>query len=128
MSPRSEIPHTRPQQLPSSTPSPKRLSHSAPERGTGATVRGRPRGRRSALQDAPPPPAIRWSTSTTQDASLLVRLVEAAARSRTTCSVALISGANMRALVTNRVDDFRVKAYASTNGVLLAVDLSEARR
>ena len=34
----------------------------------------------------------------------------------------------MRTLVTNRNDDFRVKAYAGVNGVLLAFDLSAARR
>lgn len=34
----------------------------------------------------------------------------------------------MRALVTNTQDDFRVKAYAGTNGVLLAMDLAESRR
>ncbi|WP_339538959.1 phospholipase D-like domain-containing protein [Pseudomonas sp. RA_15y_Pfl2_54] len=34
----------------------------------------------------------------------------------------------MRMLVTNPEDDFRVKAYAGTNGVLLAMDLAEPRR
>jgi len=34
----------------------------------------------------------------------------------------------MRTLVTNLQDDFRVKAYAGTNGVLLAMDLAEHRR
>ena len=34
----------------------------------------------------------------------------------------------MRVLVTNPQDDFRVKAYAGTNGVLLAMDLAEPRR
>ncbi|SEN98820.1 phospholipase D-like domain-containing protein [Pseudomonas sp. NFACC39-1] len=34
----------------------------------------------------------------------------------------------MRVLVTNAQDDFRVKAYAGTNGVLLAMDLAEPRR
>ena len=34
----------------------------------------------------------------------------------------------MRVLVTNSQDDFRVKAYAGTNGVLLAMDLAESRR
>jgi len=34
----------------------------------------------------------------------------------------------MRVLVANPQDDFRVKAYAGTNGVLLAMDLSEPRR
>ncbi|PBJ19885.1 hypothetical protein BSG18_38200 [Pseudomonas ogarae] len=34
----------------------------------------------------------------------------------------------MRVLVTNAQDDFRVKAYAGTNGVLLAMDLAESRR
>lgn len=34
----------------------------------------------------------------------------------------------MRILVTNPQDDFRVKAYAGTNGVLLAMDLAEPRR
>ncbi|MFJ2539430.1 phospholipase D-like domain-containing protein [Pseudomonas sp. NPDC087614] len=34
----------------------------------------------------------------------------------------------MRILVTNPEDDFRVKAYAGTNGVLLAMDLAEPRR
>ena len=34
----------------------------------------------------------------------------------------------MRRLVTNAADDFRVKAYAGTNGVLLAMDLDETRR
>jgi hypothetical protein len=34
----------------------------------------------------------------------------------------------MRQLVTNDQDDFRVKAYAGTNGVLLAMDLTESRR
>jgi len=33
----------------------------------------------------------------------------------------------MRALATNSQDDFRVKAYAGTNGVLLAMDLAESR-
>jgi phosphatidylserine/phosphatidylglycerophosphate/cardiolipin synthase-like enzyme len=34
----------------------------------------------------------------------------------------------MRKLVTNSPDDFRVKAYAGTNGVLLAMDVDESRR
>ena len=34
----------------------------------------------------------------------------------------------MRRLKTTRDDDFRIKAYAGTNGVLLAVDLAESRR
>jgi phosphatidylserine/phosphatidylglycerophosphate/cardiolipin synthase-like enzyme len=34
----------------------------------------------------------------------------------------------MRVLVANNQDDFRVKAYAGTNGVLLAMDLAELRR
>jgi phosphatidylserine/phosphatidylglycerophosphate/cardiolipin synthase-like enzyme len=34
----------------------------------------------------------------------------------------------MRVLVKNPQDDFRVKAYAGTNGVLLAMDLDEPRR
>ncbi|WP_166225504.1 phospholipase D-like domain-containing protein [Pseudomonas atagonensis] len=34
----------------------------------------------------------------------------------------------MRVLVRNPQDDFRVKAYAGTNGVLLAMDLAEPRR
>ncbi|PKA73121.1 phosphatidylserine/phosphatidylglycerophosphate/cardiolipin synthase-like enzyme [Pseudomonas baetica] len=34
----------------------------------------------------------------------------------------------MRILVKNAQDDFRVKAYAGTNGVLLAMDLAEPRR
>ena len=34
----------------------------------------------------------------------------------------------MRKLKTNSQDDFRVKAYAGTNGVLLAFDLAESRR
>ena len=34
----------------------------------------------------------------------------------------------MRKLVKNKLDDFRVKAYAGTNGVLLAIDVAEARR
>ena len=34
----------------------------------------------------------------------------------------------MRVLVANPQDDFRVKAYAGTNGVLLAMDLAEHRR
>ncbi|VVQ37303.1 phospholipase D-like domain-containing protein [Pseudomonas fluorescens] len=34
----------------------------------------------------------------------------------------------MRVLVSNPADDFRVKAYAGTNGVLLAMDLAEPRR
>jgi len=34
----------------------------------------------------------------------------------------------MRVLVANPQDDFRVKAYAGTNGVLLAMDLAEPRR
>ncbi|NUT81059.1 MULTISPECIES: phospholipase D-like domain-containing protein [Pseudomonas] len=34
----------------------------------------------------------------------------------------------MRVLVTNAQDDFRVKAYAGTNGVLLAMDLAESQR
>ncbi|OOH79557.1 phospholipase [Pseudomonas koreensis] len=34
----------------------------------------------------------------------------------------------MRVLVKNPADDFRVKAYAGTNGVLLAMDLAEPRR
>ena len=34
----------------------------------------------------------------------------------------------MRRLKTNQNDDFRIKAYAGTNGVLLAVDLAESRR
>lgn len=34
----------------------------------------------------------------------------------------------MRVLVSNLKDDFRVKAYAGTNGVLLAMGLAEARR
>jgi phosphatidylserine/phosphatidylglycerophosphate/cardiolipin synthase-like enzyme len=34
----------------------------------------------------------------------------------------------MRVLVKNLQDDFRVKAYAGTNGVLLAIDLAEPRR
>jgi phosphatidylserine/phosphatidylglycerophosphate/cardiolipin synthase-like enzyme len=34
----------------------------------------------------------------------------------------------MRKLTTNAQDDFRVKAYAGTNGVLLAFDLAESRR
>ncbi|WLH33294.1 phospholipase D-like domain-containing protein [Pseudomonas sp. FP2196] len=34
----------------------------------------------------------------------------------------------MRVLVKNAQDDFRVKAYAGTNGVLLAMDLAESRR
>ncbi|POA50456.1 phospholipase [Pseudomonas sp. MPR-ANC1] len=34
----------------------------------------------------------------------------------------------MRILVKNPQDDFRVKAYAGTNGVLLAMDLAEPRR
>jgi phosphatidylserine/phosphatidylglycerophosphate/cardiolipin synthase-like enzyme len=34
----------------------------------------------------------------------------------------------MRVLVNNPADDFRVKAYAGTNGVLLAMDLAESRR
>lgn len=34
----------------------------------------------------------------------------------------------MRVLVKNPSDDFRVKAYAGTNGVLLAMDLAESRR
>ncbi|MHC8366766.1 phospholipase D-like domain-containing protein [Pseudomonas sp. ZT5P21] len=34
----------------------------------------------------------------------------------------------MRVLATNSQDDFRVKAYAGTNGVLLAMDVAESRR
>lgn len=34
----------------------------------------------------------------------------------------------MRKLKTNAQDDFRVKAYAGTNGVLLAMDVDESRR
>ncbi|MDQ0124184.1 phosphatidylserine/phosphatidylglycerophosphate/cardiolipin synthase-like enzyme [Pseudomonas lini] len=34
----------------------------------------------------------------------------------------------MRVLAANHQDDFRVKAYAGTNGVLLAMDLAEPRR
>ncbi len=34
----------------------------------------------------------------------------------------------MRVLAANVQDDFRVKAYAGTNGVLLAMDLAERRR
>ncbi|MGH8105858.1 MAG: hypothetical protein ACREO2_06050, partial [Arenimonas sp.] len=34
----------------------------------------------------------------------------------------------MRRLVKNAQDDFRVKAYAGTNGVLLAFDLAKARK
>lgn len=34
----------------------------------------------------------------------------------------------MRVLVHNDKDDFRVKAYAGTNGVLLAMDLDASRR
>jgi len=34
----------------------------------------------------------------------------------------------MRVLAANLQDDFRVKAYAGTNGVLLAMDLAEHRR
>lgn len=34
----------------------------------------------------------------------------------------------MRVLAANPQDDFRVKAYAGTNGVLLAMDLAEPRR
>ncbi|MFW0753725.1 phospholipase D-like domain-containing protein [Pseudomonas sp. H11T01] len=34
----------------------------------------------------------------------------------------------MRVLASNSQDDFRVKAYAGTNGVLLAMDLAESRR
>lgn len=34
----------------------------------------------------------------------------------------------MRKLTTNPQDDFRVKAYAGTNGVLLGIDIAEARR
>ncbi len=34
----------------------------------------------------------------------------------------------MRVLVANHQDDFRIKAYAGTNGVLLAMDLAEPRR
>ncbi len=34
----------------------------------------------------------------------------------------------MRKLTTNAQDTFRVKAYAGTNGVLLAFDLDEARK
>ncbi|MBV4458156.1 phospholipase [Pseudomonas sp. COR58] len=34
----------------------------------------------------------------------------------------------MRVLVANPQDDFRVKAYAGTNGVLLAMDVAEPRR
>jgi phosphatidylserine/phosphatidylglycerophosphate/cardiolipin synthase-like enzyme len=34
----------------------------------------------------------------------------------------------MRVLVANPQDDFRIKAYAGTNGVLLAMDLAESRR
>ncbi|MDI3354705.1 phospholipase D-like domain-containing protein [Pseudomonas sp. UYIF39] len=34
----------------------------------------------------------------------------------------------MRVLAVNNQDDFRVKAYAGTNGVLLAMDLAEPRR
>lgn len=34
----------------------------------------------------------------------------------------------MRKLKTNAKDDFRVKAYAGTNGVLLAMDLAAARK
>ncbi|MHA3735322.1 phospholipase D-like domain-containing protein [Pseudomonas sp. Eth.TT006] len=34
----------------------------------------------------------------------------------------------MRVLVANPQDDFRLKAYAGTNGVLLAMDLAEPRR
>ena len=34
----------------------------------------------------------------------------------------------MRVLVRNDKDDFRVKAYAGTNGVLLAMDLDASRR
>ncbi|MGF6487961.1 phospholipase D-like domain-containing protein [Pseudomonas frederiksbergensis] len=34
----------------------------------------------------------------------------------------------MRVLARNDQDDFRVKAYAGTNGVLLAIDLAERRR
>ncbi len=34
----------------------------------------------------------------------------------------------MRVLARNDQDDFRVKAYAGTNGVLLAIDLAEHRR
>lgn len=34
----------------------------------------------------------------------------------------------MRILVKNPQDDFRIKAYAGTNGVLLAMDLAEPRR
>lgn len=34
----------------------------------------------------------------------------------------------MRVLKTNPQDDFRIKAYAGTNGVLLAFDVAEARR
>jgi len=34
----------------------------------------------------------------------------------------------MRKLKTNANDDFRAKAYAGTNGVLLAFDLARSRR
>ena len=34
----------------------------------------------------------------------------------------------MRKLVRNAQDTFRVKAYAGTNGVLLAFDVDESRR
>ncbi len=34
----------------------------------------------------------------------------------------------MRKLTTNAIDDFRVKAYAGTNGVMLAMDLAAQRR
>lgn len=34
----------------------------------------------------------------------------------------------MRVLARNDQDDFRVKAYAGTNGVLLAIDVAEHRR
>ena len=34
----------------------------------------------------------------------------------------------MRVLKTNPQDDFRIKSYAGTNGVLLAFDVAEARR
>ena len=34
----------------------------------------------------------------------------------------------MRVLQSNAQDDFRVKAYAGTSGVLLAMDLAESKR
>jgi hypothetical protein len=40
----------------------------------------------------------------------------------------LVWGLIMRRLITNAQDTFRVKAYAGTNGVLLAFDLAEERK